>query len=150
MYRFCRIGTTNLICYRNGTILRFDKRMKKWTVCVGSKDKDGYLRIGIDGKDYRQHRVIAHAFDILDIHSQFQIDHRDRNSSNNCIFNLRAVTSQQNNFNRGAKGYSWNKKECKFKSCIKYNFKNIHLGYFDKEEDARKAYLDAKKIYHII
>ena len=36
----------------------------------------------------------------------------------------------------------------RYEAQIKVNNKSIHLGSFDKEEDARQAYLDAKKIYH--
>jgi hypothetical protein len=97
------------------------------------------------------HRIISYAFGILDnIYSDLVIDHRDRNPSNNCIFNLRAVTPQQNSFNTNAKGYYWNKKDKRWLARIKINGKGIFLGRFDKEEDARKAYLDSKKIYHII
>ena len=149
MFKFCRIKNTNLICYRNGTILRFDKRSNKWTVCEGSNNK-GYLFMNIDGKNYYCHRVIAHAFRILDIHSELDIDHRDRDKTNNCIFNLRAITHQKNSFNTDAKGYYWNKKHQKWYGFIKKDGKNKYLGCFTKEEDARQAYLDAKKIYHII
>ena len=147
MYRFCRIETTNLICYRNGTILRFHKILKKWTVCKGSKDNK-YLSMEIDKKQYLYHRVIAHAFGILDLHSPLQIDHRDLNKTNNCIFNLRPATNQQNAFNRNAKGYCFHKQHQKWMAGIKINDKSIHLGYFDTEEEAHTAYLEAKKIYH--
>ena len=33
---------------------------------------------------------------------------------------------------------------------IRLNGKDIHLGLFTDESEARQAYLDAKKIYHII
>ena len=36
----------------------------------------------------------------------------------------------------------------KWHAQIKLNGKSIHLGYFDKEEDAKNAYLKAKLIYH--
>jgi hypothetical protein len=154
MYRFCRIGTTNLICYRNGTILRFHKKFKKWTVCFGSKRKDGYLEMRIDKKLYLMHRVIAHAFKILDLHSELMIDHinfdKTNDKSNNCIFNLRPVNRQQNGFNTSAKGFCRNKRAKKWIAQICLDGKRIYLGYFDKEEDARNAYLNAKKIYHII
>ena len=42
-----------------------------------------------------------------------------------------------------------NKKANKFKAQIAINGKNKFLGYLVNEEDARKAYLDAKEIYHI-
>jgi hypothetical protein len=103
----------------------------------------------IDRKKYSIHRIFAHVFGILDLHSELQIDHIDRNPLNNCIFNLRAVTNQQNQFNKDAKGYCWNKNNSKWQSYIYLNHAPIHLGFFEKEEDARQAYLDAKKIYHV-
>jgi hypothetical protein len=108
----------------------------------------------IDGKGHFMHRVIAHAFGILDLHSPLQIDHinfdKTNDKTNNCIFNLRPATNQQNQFNKDAKGYCWHKRVEKWHATIVLDKKQIHLGYFDKEEDARQAYLDAKKIYHII
>jgi len=152
MFRFVRIENTNLVCYRNGLVLRFDKRSKKWSVCKGSLNDRGYLIIGIDGKMYLMHRVIAHAFGILDIESELMIDHRNfdktNDKTNNCIFNLRPATRQQNNFNTNAKGYSWHKSSNKWRAYIKLNGKSIHLGLFDTEEEAHTAYLEAKKKYH--
>jgi hypothetical protein len=149
LFRVCKIENTYLICSRNGRILRFDKRFKKWSVCNGSiHKKSGYLQMGIDDKKYLLHRIIAYAFKILDLHSPLLIDHIDRNKSNNCIYNLRPATHQQNSFNTNAKGYS----QCrqKWRAYIRFNDKLIHLGYFDNEVDARNAYLEAKKKYHIL
>lgn len=79
------------------------------------------------------------------------IDHINGNKTDNRIENLREVTQQQNQHNRTtAKGYSWNKISKKWQAHIRLNNKGIHLGVFDKEEDARSAYLNAKDIYHII
>ena len=78
------------------------------------------------------------------------IDHIDKNRTNNRIDNLRSVTNQQNAFNTSAKGYSYNKRDKKYESKIFINGKSIFLGYFLNEDDAKQAYLDAKKVYHII
>lgn len=79
------------------------------------------------------------------------IDHINGIKDDNKITNLRDVTHQQNQQNqKNPKGYYLNKKLNKFQSYIALNKKHIHLGYFDTEKEARKAYLDAKKIYHII
>jgi hypothetical protein len=105
--------------------------------------------MSINKRWYKCHRVIAFAFKIIDdIHSPYEIDHRDRNKKNNCVFNLRKLTSQQNNFNSNAKGISWCKERNKWEAKIQLDGKTIHLGRFKIEEEARQAYLDAKKIYH--
>lgn len=74
------------------------------------------------------------------------IDHIDRDRSNNKIDNLHIVSHQENNNNKFGKGYE--KKGNKFQSRIVVNRKRIHLGMFCTEQQARQAYLDAKKIYH--
>jgi hypothetical protein len=148
MSKFIQIGKTNLECYPDGTILRQNVRSKKWKICKSSKTKI-YLIMKIDDKWYLMHRVIAHAFGILDLHDELMIDHIDLNKKNNCIENLRPATRQQNSFNTTyAKGYSWNINRNKWTAQIMVSNKSIFLGYFDTEEDARQAYLDAKDIYH--
>jgi hypothetical protein len=149
LFRVCKIGNTDLICSRYGKILRFHKYQKKWTVVKGTKNL-GYLQMKIDDKLYTFHRVIAHAFGILDLNSDLVIDHIDRDKSNNNISNLRAITHHENLFNTNAKGYYLKKCHQKWKwyAHIQLNEKRIYLGRYDKEEDARIAYLEAKKIYH--
>jgi len=149
MFRFCRIGNTNLICYRNGTILRQHRITKKWNAVGCINKKTGYTSININSKSTLAHRIIAHAFGIFDLDSKLDIDHRNRDKTNNCVFNLRAITHQKNSFNTDAKGYYWNKKHQKWNGFIKKDGKNKYLGCFEREEDARNAYLEAKKIYHV-
>jgi len=80
-----------------------------------------------------------------------QLDHIDGNRTNNRIENLRNVNNQQNHFNMTkAKGYHWHKATNKFKAEIMKNGKNIFLGLFDDPLEARAAYLEAKKKYHVI
>ena len=80
-----------------------------------------------------------------------EIDHRNGVKVDNKISNLRSITHQKNNWNRvNAKGYYYNKKYKKYHASIGFNGKIIHLGSFEKEEEARAVYLDAKKKYHII
>ena len=148
MFKFCKIGETNLVCYPNGLILKQNKRSKKWQICEGYKEKTGYVRMWIGDNQYYKHRVLAHAFGILDLHSELKIDHKDRDRSNNNISNFRPATVQENSFNTNAKGCSWHKQKNKWKAQIQLDGKSIYLGCFVKEEDARNAYLVAKEKYH--
>lgn len=85
------------------------------------------------------------------------IDHIDGDSLNNRITNLRNVDQtkncwnrKNNNYSKPIKGYYWRKNRNKWKAGIVVSGKRITLGHFDTEEEAHQAYLDAKKIYHII
>jgi len=136
--------------FRNGRVCYF--RYNKWNEYKHKTD-NGYSRISIYNKErkmYSVHRIIGFAFLGLDIDNpEENIDHIDHNRQNNDWLNLRIVTCQQNHFNRSnVKGYFWRKTRNKYEALIRVNGKRIYLGRYDKEEDARQAYLDAKKIYH--
>lgn len=117
-----------------------------------TKDQDGYLTINLRNpeKNYhlRQHQFIYYVATGKIVE---QIDHINGDKVDNRIVNLREVTNQQNQHNQTkAKGYSWKKINNKWQSRIGLNGKVIHLGLFDTEIEASQAYLNAKKIYHII
>ena len=116
---------------------------------------NGYKYIDINKNQKGLHRVIYYAhnqeWNISDVSANNFIDHIDGDETNNDIRNLRVVTSQQNQFNRHtAKGYTWHKTNKKWIAKIQLNNKTIYLGYFDTEYEARNAYLEAKKKYHIM
>lgn len=77
-----------------------------------------------------------------------QVDHINLDKTDNRIENLRLVNACYNNQNRRFKGYSWNKKDGKYKAQILVNGKSVYLGMYDREEDARAAYVAAKLKYH--
>ena len=130
----------------------------KWNkLAIGTRrgaGTGGYKAISINNKHKALHRVIYYAhnqdWNIHDSSINNFIDHIDGDKTNNDIRNLRVVTHQQNSFNTRAKGYSWNKQKKKWMAQINLNQKHIHLGYFVTEEEAHNAYLEAKKIYHIM
>jgi hypothetical protein len=117
-----------------------------------TKHTAGYISFSIT-KNKKQYYLLAHQFIWYWVHKTIvkQIDHINGVRDDNRIDNLRAVTNQQNCFNKKeTKGYYWNKSRNKWKSEIKLDGKSIYLGRFDTEEEARQAYLEAKEIYHII
>jgi len=128
-----------------------------WRVIKFCENSDGYLIAGItiDGKIrfFRKHRMLHLArnpgWDIFDCSTNNCIDHINHTRNDNTDGNLRVVTHQQNNFNRSnVKGYYWDKSRKKWVAQIRVNGKGKNLGSFEKEEDARAKYLEAKKIYH--
>lgn len=75
-------------------------------------------------------------------------DHIDRNPLNNQKNNLRMCNHSQNGMNRTKrnncsskyKGVYWNKRDKKWISSIRLNNRLTHLGCFNLETDAAKAY----------
>ena len=115
---------------------------------AGYSESDGYISIQIDRKRYKAHRLVW-----LHVYGRWpkeEIDHINRIRGDNRLENLREVTRQQQNFNVGAKGYSWNKRDRKWQSSIGFNGKLKNLGYYDTEEEASAAYLAAKEELHTI
>lgn len=133
----------------NGVLysIRYSKKLK------GTVGSHGYLQLSTfknsKRKAYLVHRLVWNAF-VGEIPAGFELDHIDRNRTNNALSNLRLVTHQQNCFNLSVKGYFWNKEHKKWRAYIALNGKQTHLGYFEKETDARAAYLAAKEVYHVI
>ena len=149
-------------CYRDGSVERLLKIKRKgyeigdWKKCGLKPNKTtGYLHIRINDKIYPSHRIIAFCFgklnEIQGINDTNDVDHINGIITDNRIENLRQVTHQQNLWNyTKAKGYSWSNAVKKWRSTIVVNRKQINLGCYDTEEEARNAYLTEKEIHHVI
>jgi len=81
-------------------------------------------------------------------------DHQDGNGLNNQRYNIRECTNSQNAMNSQIirkhssqfKGVSWFKRDKKWRSYIDYPQK--HIGYFNSEIEAAKAYdMRAKELF---
>jgi len=103
----------------------------------------------INGKEcaIKMHRIIMNTPDDL------EVDHIDHNGLNCQKYNMRNCTFEQNRKNRNHcgkskyKGVSFTSYNKPF-SRIKVNGKLIHLGVFDSEINAAKAYNEAAKKYY--
>jgi len=142
--------------YRDGALIwkvRLAMRIKIGEI-AGTIEKNGYIRVTIDGKPYRMHQLVFMYHHGL-LTKGKEIDHIDGNRTNNRIENLREVTRQQNQFNRkffknssGVKGVTWNKEKKKWKAQIMVDGKNKHLAYCDTIEEAAVAMEKGRKQYH--
>ena len=134
----------------------FSTTKNKKREIIGSKDKDGYLKITLlnDQKEifyFRKHRLIAWAFLGK---SDLQVNHIDGNILNNSIDNLEYVTQMENqSHRRKSKGYHvgvcWAKKENKWRAYFQYKKKWHHLGFYEKFDEAKNAYTNALNDYGI-
>ncbi len=117
-------------------------------------------------KETQMHRMVINA------KKGDVVDHKDRNSLNNTLSNLRICNYSQNNANKKSKKDSSSKylgvefrsiprthfikSAGKFKTYytdryiarISTNNKQVHVGAFKFEEDAARAYDEAAKKYH--
>jgi len=121
----------------------------KWS--ANERANGSYACSQIKGKKAFMHRII------MNPPTEKVVDHIDHNGLNNRRTNLRICSIADNSRNlkprRNAKtsfykGVSWNKKSKKWMATIKFNQKYYHIGFFDDEIAAAKAYDKmAKKLF---
>lgn len=140
-----------------------DRFVKTWNARFAGKtagrskpNKNGYLEIAIDGKLYYIQRL-AWLY-MTGEWPSVNVDHEDRNKSNNRWSNLREATVPQNARNMAAhkdnksgfKGVSVTSIACakKFVAFIRVEGKNRNLGYYYTAEEAHEAYKAAAAKHH--
>ena len=121
---------------------------------VGRYDRTrGYYRFGctINGKtrETALHRLIFFTYNGY-INSKLQVDHIDRDRTNNKPDNLRLVTQKENNKNNGRLlgllPVGVRKFGSKWESVVVHSSgKLLHYGVFDTIEEASQSYLDFKQ-----
>ena len=93
-------------------------------------------------------RLVAQAF-LPDWDAALQVDHINGVKTEDHVENLRMVTNVENNRSFKTKtpgctsrfrGVAWHKKRRKWVAAISLDGKNKHLGYFDDEAEAARAY----------
>jgi len=116
----------------------------------------GYLKVNLRKDNIPKtcsiHRLVAEAF-LENPLNKKSVDHIDNNRKNNMLSNLRWATSKENCANRSKrentsssyKGVSFNKEKQKWLVQLRTNGKKYHIGYFNNEQDAARAY-DEKAI----
>lgn len=119
---------------------------------VGSIDRRGYVNIRFMG-----YRLLGHRVAWALTHGRWpaeQLDHHDRDPSNNRLLNLREATEAQNKANTSrhsdrlydaAKGVYWVKSKGRWMATIYRKGKCHYIGYFKQKEDAAAAYAQRSK-----
>lgn len=110
---------------------------------VGTPMRCGYLAVRICGESYMAHRIIWALCNGADP-GDMDVDHIDRDKSNNRPSNLRLATRSQNCANKPTRGVHQRKSSGRFQAYVYKDRACIHLGIFDTEEAARAAHEAAK------
>ena len=137
-----------------------------WKICrtgravagsIAGSPSNGYIAICVDGCVYKAHRL---AFMYVNGKlPEFEVDHINGVKNDNSYSNLRDCkhdTNAQNirsarvdNNSSGVLGVSWHKKNGKWRAQIQVSGKKYHIGDFGTIEEARSAYLGAKRLLHV-
>jgi hypothetical protein len=114
--------------------------------------KSGYVTIKLNGLTYYAHRLAW-----LHFHGQdpvIDLDHINGSRGDNRITNLRLASVAENAQNQAkpcnnTSGYiGVHPSKGRFVALIGHNNEQLYLGTFDTAEEARAAYLEAKKRLH--
>jgi rare lipoprotein A (peptidoglycan hydrolase) len=135
------------------TRLRTVGAAKAGTPVTYSLKRGGYIAVWIDGFLYTAHRL-AWLY-MTGVWPSHEIDHKDRVPTNNAFANLREVTSQQNQQNRGIQsnntsgvaGVAWCKNTKRWRALIVVNNKNVWLGRHPDFESAVAVRRAAERKY---
>jgi hypothetical protein len=133
--------------------IKYCRKVKVGSV-VGSPDKDGYIRVRINGKDYKCHRLAW-----MYVYNNFpvgKLDHINGIKNDNRICNLRLANNEQNAFNAklrtdntsGFKNVCWNRTFKKWQVSLSINKKQTTIGYFDDIELADLVATEARNKHH--
>jgi hypothetical protein len=128
-------------------VVKFDEEDRElvesryWRIQLTGKNvQNAYALTPIRKPDGRKSSVAMHSL----ITGWSMVDHADHNGLNNCRLNLREATLALNNANRRKKpgsssqykGVAWNKRSRRWVAFAQ----SVHLGSFDDEIEAARAY----------
>lgn len=133
--------------------VRSNNRLSKNRILRQKLAKNGYCQVGLqDGSKITWRLVSRLVYQTFKGKTDLQIDHINEIKTDNRLVNLQALSQTDNNI----KGKRHNKTSKypgvylyqgkKWKAQVGRNGKKISLGYFDKEEDAYNAYLNARAV----
>jgi len=129
--------------------LKSEKRSKRGSV-AGTKQKNGYRILKINKKSYGAHRVAWFLFTGIDPIGK-EVDHVNRDPSDNRPSNLRLVNKSQNQCNSkirkdntsGERGVYWYAPRKKWQVSVRLNGKDYFGGRFSCFKEAQES---AKKL----
>ena len=131
--------------------------LKLWRWSYDARGETGYATRGTrcNGKSRTvyMHRIVAKRMGLRI--TRKDVDHIDRNRSNNCRQNLRIATRGQNLSNRplnrnntsGFRGVTWDKVNHKWEAKIQVDRRYHKIGRFTDKREAVRKYNEAARKY---
>lgn len=119
---------------------------------AGTLQPDGYRHVVVNGRSYREHRLVWLLFNQT---VPSLVDHINRVRDDNRIENLRPASAAQNVQNRGMQynnssgcaGVHWHKGKKKWHAKIGVNGRDKHIGYFSDKSEAVTARHAAEQVF---
>jgi len=107
---------------------------------AGATNRKGYVMIKLSGRLYSAARLAWVIYHRCDIPIGLEIDHIDRRADNNCIDNLRVVTSSVNCINRNTNlSESCPRYYTRHRNKFQAEFRGKYLGLHKSEIEAMQA-----------
>lgn len=118
----------------------------KIRITIGSKDKNGYLRVFLNKKTVKVHRLVCEYF-LENFDSSLTVNHKDFDKSNNCLNNLELLTNSENNIHyvinkkKGTSssktlGVGFHKGINRWTTRVNFNGKRVSVGSYMTEKEA--------------
>lgn len=148
---------TGKVYYKARTFDNPSPRNKQWNTRFADKEAgyehDGYVRVRlVDVGELYAHQI---AFVCMEGYIPIEVDHEDKNRSNNKWNNLRDADRTLNSCNvfqrkqnkTGLKGVSWSKRNNRWRMDLQYQKKKYYSHHLTQEE-AYKAYCELSAKLH--
>ena len=141
-YKISNLGNLKSFKHSKEKYRKFFLTSKGYYFCILSKNNKQ--------KRFKIHQLVAMAFlNHTPCGMKLIIDHIDDDKLNNMVDNLRIITPYENhnkvkNNTKSSKyiGVSFEKQKNKWRARVYSGENKKHIGYFNTEEDAAKAYND--------
>lgn len=133
--------------------IKSNNRLSKNRILKQKIAKNGYCQVGLQDESKITWRLVSRlVYETFKGKTALQIDHINEIKTDNRLINLQELSHTDNNIkgkrhNKTSKypGVYWYQGK-KWRAQVGRDGGKIHLGYFDKEEDAYNAYLNARAI----
>jgi HNH endonuclease/NUMOD4 motif len=123
--------------YSDGRIFNYPEKIVKSHI---NKERHNYHYVFANGKSYRVHVLVAKYFLGNKPSAEYQVNHKDRNKSNNHVDNLEWVTPKENMKHARLNGFDSSKSARKLSESL---IKNVYIEAWSglyKQSDIAKKY----------